>query len=125
MDESSVASPVNKEEELFEEMEETEGGGVAKTSFVRKLFELVNHEADDTVAFTEDGTAFEVSTQIIFLPKNFVARRLEMVLFRSLFSLTHHFGRHPLTCDIGEGFKAIRIRGFAKILPSFAFSKFC
>ena len=84
MEEPSVVSPVNKEEELFEEMEETEGGGVAKTSFVRKLFELVNHEADDTVAFTEDGTAFEVSTQIIFLPKNFAARRLRW-LFRSLF----------------------------------------
>ena len=87
MDEPSVASPVNKEEELFEEMEETEGGGVAKTSFVRKLFELVNHEADDTVAFTEDGTAFEVSTQIIFLLKNFAARRLRWLFFVLFFSL--------------------------------------
>ena len=49
-----------KEEEEFDELEESDGSGVSKSSFVRKLFELVNNEPDDIVGFIEDGTAFEV-----------------------------------------------------------------
>mgnify|MGYP004111413289 FL=1 len=60
MEDVGIEAPEVKEEEEFDELEESDGSGVAKSSFVRKLFELVNNEPDDIVGFIEDGTAFEV-----------------------------------------------------------------
>ena len=58
MDDGAEDANLSKEDLEFDEMDDA--SGVAKSSFVRKLFELVNNEPDEIVGFIEDGTAFEV-----------------------------------------------------------------
>jgi hypothetical protein len=50
---------------LDDENDGTDYLGTAKTSFVRKLFELVFQEPDDVVGFLADGSSFEVPTHRI------------------------------------------------------------
>mmetsp|Transcript_723 Transcript_723/g.2318 ORF Transcript_723/g.2318 Transcript_723/m.2318 type:complete len:449 (-) Transcript_723:274-1620(-) len=57
---------------------------VAKTSFVRKLFDLVSQESDEIVAFAEDGSAFEVKNpkrlELEVLPKYFRHSRFQSLV---------------------------------------------
>ncbi len=59
-DSSSPIDDENYESESLLEQEPCEG--TTKTSFVRKLFELVFHEPDDVVGFLDDGSSFEVKS---------------------------------------------------------------
>jgi hypothetical protein len=82
--------------------------GVGKTSFVRKLFELVLGEPDDVVGFLADGASFEVKDpkrlEIEVLPKYFrhsrfqsLVRQLNFYNFRKISKERHMWiYRHEL-----------------------------
>uniref|UniRef100_A0A7S2ANS2 WW domain-containing protein n=2 Tax=Octactis speculum TaxID=3111310 RepID=A0A7S2ANS2_9STRA len=80
-----ACSPPSRVEECPEDI--TEGGemlGIAKTSFVRKLYDLVTCESDDIVGFLPDGSSFEVKDpkrlEVEVLPKYFRHSRFQSLV---------------------------------------------